>query len=79
MLISTNALLRLHHERINEIQTRAATRALLSAISAEKRRARREAGLVAKKTALQAKEERAAFGWLSQRRPFGYGRLGGAR
>lgn len=79
MLLSTSALLRLHHERTDEMQTQAATRALLSAMSAEKRRARREAALVAKKKALQAKEERAAFGWLSQRRPFGSGRLGGAR
>lgn len=79
MILSTHARLRLHHERIDEIQTQAATRALLSAMSAEKRRARREAALVAKKTALQVKEERAAFGWLSQRRPFGSGRLGGAR
>lgn len=79
VVLSTHSLLRLHYERQTEIQSRAATRALLAAMNAEKRRARREAALVAKKKALQAKEERATFGWLSQRKLLGSGHFGSVR
>lgn len=79
MLYTSHSLLRLANERTNELRRRAAHQAVVAALNAEKRRARREAALAAVKDAIAAKEERATYGWQSQRRALGFGRLNGAR
>ena len=79
MLHTSHSLIRLLNDRVNELRSRAADEAVVAAVSADKRRSRREAALASIKQAVTAKEERAAFSWQSQRRAFGARRLRSAR
>ncbi|HZW99086.1 MAG TPA: hypothetical protein VFF10_03425 [Trueperaceae bacterium] len=79
MLHTSHSLIRLLNDRVNELRSRAADEAVVAAVTANKRRSRREAALASIKQAVTAKEERAAFSWQSQRRAFGPRRLRSAR
>ncbi len=79
MLQSSHSLTRLLNDRVNDLRSRAANEAVVAAVTAEKRRVRREAALASVRQAVTAKEERAAFTWQSQRHAFGMRRLRSAR
>lgn len=79
MLHTSHSLIRLLNDRVNDLRKRAANEAVVAAVAADKRRARREAALASIRQAVTAKEERAAFSWQSQRRAFGPRRLRSAR
>lgn len=76
-MLHANTLMLLIAERQNELRTRAANEAVLSAMNAEKRRARRAAALAAIERAAMAKEEKDRYGWQSQRSLFRSRRLPG--
>lgn len=76
---TSHSLIRLLNDRVNDLRKRAANEAVVAAVAADKRRARREAALASIRQAVTAKEERAAFSWQSQRQAFGSRRLRSAR
>lgn len=79
MMHTSHTLPRLLNERVNDLRNRAADEAVVAAVAADRRRAKREAALAATQKAASAKQERALFSWQSRRHGFGLGRLRGAR
>jgi hypothetical protein len=70
MFQNSHFLLRAANYRVEDLRRWAAEDVVADAVSAERRRARREAALARLRAAAAAKQERAVFSWQSQRHGF---------